>query len=212
MSFLNGRLKVWFYKRLYKERFEKFNWDVDLKKPIKDQCFVVFDTETSDANFKRAKAVSLGAFRLEGLSVKLSEHISFRIENPIESLESVKVHGIAPSELKGGLKPEQACWEFLKFSKGCVLVGYFVEIDIMVMKNLIRDACGGVFLPYYLDVIDLLEIRDRIPTLEELTKELNLPLSTLHDALEDAYMTSLVFLKLVKKYQNLSLTGLPLRR
>jgi len=206
------KLKGWFYKKLHKERFEKFNWDVDLSKPVKEQCFVVFDTETSDMDFKRAKAISLGAFRLEGLTLNLSEYISFRIENPIESLESIKVHGIIPSELKGGLKPEQACWEFLRFSKGCVLVGYFVEIDITVMKNLIRDACGGVFLPYYLDVIDLLEPKDRIPTLEELTKELNLPLSTLHDALEDAYMTSLAFLKLVKKYQNLSLTDLPLRR
>ncbi|WP_448584700.1 3'-5' exonuclease [Thermocrinis sp.] len=205
------KIKRWFYKKIYKDAFEKFNWDIDLKKSVRENCFVVFDTETSHADFRTAKALSLGAFRLEGLKLKLSDHISFKIKNPVQSLESIKVHGIIPDELKEGIEPEQACKEFIKFSYGCVLVGYFTEIDVWVMRNLIKGACGGIFRPFYLDLVDLLEIGDKIPTLEELTRSLNLPLSNFHDALEDAYMTSLVFLKLIKKYENLQIGKLPLR-
>ena len=209
MSF--SRLKRWYYKKKYGEAFERFNWDLDLKKRVRDSCFVVFDTETSHTDFKTAKALSLGAFRLEGLNLKLSDHISFKIKNLVQSLESVKVHGILPDELKGGIEPKQACKEFIEFSRGCLLVGYFTQIDVWVMRNIVKEACGGVFYPYYMDLVDLLEVESKIPTLEELTKKLNLPLSSLHDALEDAYMTSLVFLKLVKKHENLPVGKLPLR-
>ncbi|WP_448588144.1 exonuclease domain-containing protein [Thermocrinis sp.] len=205
------RLKRWLYKKIYREKFENFNWDLDFDRKVEDQCFVVFDTEMSGADFKKAELISLGAFRLEGTRLKLSEHINFKVKNPMHSLESVKVHGITPSELEEGLEPKQACMEFIEFSRGCALVGYFVEIDLAVMRNLIKRECNGVFLPYHIDVVDLLEIREKIPTLEELTKVLNLPLSNLHDALEDAYMTALVFLKLVKKYQHLKIGQLPVK-
>jgi len=205
------KLKRWFYKKIYKEAFEKFNWDLDLKKKVKDQCFVVFDTEMSHSDFKTAKILSLGAFRLEGLKLKLSDHISFKVKNFMQDLESIKVHGILPDELKEGIEPEKACKEFIKFSWDCVLVGYFTEIDVWVMRSLIRESCGGVFRPYYIDLVDLLEIRDKIPTLEELSKSLNLPLSNFHDALEDAYITSLAFLKLVKKYEDLEVGELPIK-
>jgi len=126
------------------------------------------------------------------------------------NLENIKVHGITPEALKEGVSPKEACERFLEFSRGCILVGYFVSIDIAVMRNLIRNACNGSFYPYHLDVIDLLE-EDQIPTLEELTKRLNLPTSTLHDVLEDAYMTSLVFMKLIKRFQNNRVKELPLK-
>jgi DNA polymerase-3 subunit epsilon len=75
--------------------------------------------------------------------------------------------------------------------------------SIVVMRKLIRNACNGAFYPYHL--------KDQIPTLEEPTKRLNLPTSNLHDALEDAYMTSLIFMKLIKRFQNHKVKELPLK-
>jgi DNA polymerase-3 subunit epsilon len=188
------KLKRWFYRKLYKESFDAFNWEIDFDKPVKEHCFVVFDTETTGIYLKRAKVLSIGAFRLQGLTLKFSDSINLKLNIFTDNLESIEVHGITPEDLKDGVSPKEACERFLEFSRGCLLVGYFVDIDIAVMRNLIKDACSGAFYPYHLDVIDLLE-KDQIPTLEELTKRLNLPTSTLHDALEDAYMTSLIFIK-----------------
>jgi DNA polymerase-3 subunit epsilon len=158
------KLKRWFYRKLYKENFDAFNWEIDLNKPVKEHCFVVFDTETTGTDLKRAKVLSIGAFRLQGLTLKFSDNLNFKLKVSMDTLESI-------------------------------------NIDIAVMRNLIKDACNGAFYPYHLDVIDLLE-KDQILTLEELTKRLNLPTSNLHDALEDAYMTSLIFMKLIKRFQN----------
>ncbi len=36
------KLKRWFYKKIYKEAFEKFNWDLDLKKKGKGSMFCGF--------------------------------------------------------------------------------------------------------------------------------------------------------------------------
>ncbi len=60
-------------------------------------------------------------------------------------------------------------------------------------------------------MIDLLPEKDQIPTLEELTKGLNLPTSNLHNALEDVYITSLIFTKLIKRFQNHRVKELPLK-
>ena len=184
------KLKRWFHRKLYKESFDAFNWEIDLK---------------------QAKVLSIGAFRLQGLTLKFSESLNLKLNIPMDNLESIKVHGITPEDLKKGVSPKEACERFLEFSRGCILVGYFVYIDIAVMRNLIRNACNGAFYPYHLDVIDLLSEKDQIPTLEELTKRLNLPTSTLHDALEDAYMTSLIFMKLIKRFQNHRVKELPLK-
>lgn len=196
------KLKRWFYRKLYKESFDAFNWEIDLNKPVKEHCFVVFDTETTGTDLKRAKVLSIGAFRLQGLTLKFSDNLNLKLKVSMDTLESIKVHGITPEDLREGISPKEACERFLDFSRGCLLVGYFVDIDIAVMRNLIKDACNGAFYPYHLDVIDLLSEKDQIPTLEELTKRLNLPASNLHDALEDAYMTSLIFMKLIKRFQN----------
>ncbi len=209
MSFL--KLKRWFYRKLYKRHFEEFNWEIDLNKPVKEQCFVIFDTETAGMDFKKAKVLSIGAFRLRGLTLKLSDSLNLKLKVSMDTLESIKVHGITPEELKEGVSPQYACEKFLEFSRNCLLVGYFVEIDIAVMKNLVKSVCDGAFYPYYLDVIDLLSEKDQIPTLEGLVKSLNLPTSTFHDALEDAYMTSLIFMKLMKKFENLRVKELPLK-
>jgi DNA polymerase-3 subunit epsilon len=112
------KLKRWFYRKLYKESFDTFNWEIDLNKPVKEHCFVVFDTETTGTDLKRAKVLSIGAFRLQGLTLKFSDNLNLKLKVSMDTLESIKVHGITPEDLKDGVSPKEACERFLEFSKG----------------------------------------------------------------------------------------------
>ena len=93
-------LKRWFYRKLYKENFDAFNWKIDLNKPVKEHCFVVFDTETTGIDLKQAKVLSTGAFRLQGLTLKFSDTLNLKLNISMDNLESIKVHGITPEDLK----------------------------------------------------------------------------------------------------------------
>ena len=206
-------MKRWFYKTFKRDVFQAFNWDINKKKKIKETCFVVFDTETTGLDLKRDFPISIGALKVEDLTIDLSQTFYEIIKPPKEFEDSIKVHGLTPKDLEGGLDTSVACRRFLDYARGCILVGYFVHIDVNMIKRLVEKGCDGVFYPYTLDVLELDPSlgKDKIPRLEDILKAFNLPVSQAHNALEDAYMTALLFLRLVKPYGERALSHLPIK-
>ncbi len=204
-------LRRWLIKKLKPEVYQRFHWELERDMPVKEACFVVFDTETTGLDLKKDEPVSIGALKIRGLKIHLSESF-YQLLKPQRTLkESIKVHGITLEDLQVAKEGRQVCEEFISYAWGCVLVGYFVHIDVSMLRNLTKKACGGAFYPYAVDVLDLIKPLNNIPTLEELLKEHRLPVSKAHNALEDAYMTALLFLKLVKEGRYKRLMDLPVR-
>ncbi len=206
-------MKRLIYKLLNSKNFDFFNWDIDFNKKIKDTCFVVFDTETTGLDLKKDYPISIGAVKIKNLSFSFSEAFYENLRAPKRFEESIKVHGITPMDLQEGISVEAVCKKFLEYAKGCLLVGFFVHIDVSMLRKIVKDGCKGAFLPYTLDVLDLYTPKKphHIPTLGELLEDLKLPKSTFHNALDDAYMTALAFLKLIKPYQERPLKSLPIK-
>ncbi len=206
-------MRRWIYKTFKKDAFEPFNWEVDTNKSIQDTCFVVFDTETTGLDLKKDFPISIGAIKVEDLSFSFSDAFYEIIKPPKGFEESIKVHGITPMDLEHAKDIKTVCEEFLEYSRGCVFVGYFVHIDVGMIRRTVESGCNGVFSPYAVDILDLYRLREpnKTPKLEEMLKELNLPVSHAHNALEDAYMSALAFLKLVMPYKDKPLKALPLR-
>ena len=204
-------LKGFILKRLKQEAWERFNWEVDKKQDIQRACFVVFDTETTGLDLKKDEALSIGAVKIENLRIDLSKSFYALLKPTRELTQSVKVHGITPQELKEARDRREVCLDFIEYARGCILVGYFVHIDVTMIKKLVERECEGFFHPHTLDIVDMLEKKDRIPTLEELLKTYGLPVSSFHNAIEDAYMTALVFLRLLKEERYSKVGELPLR-
>ncbi len=201
-------LKRFLYSKLYKNFYE-LNWDIDPSMPVDKACFVVFDTETTGLNLKRDEPIALGALRIKALRIDLSEAYYTLIRTTRKLGQSVKVHGIGPAKLRDAKEPSEVCREFISYSKNCLLVGYFLHIDVAMIKKLVKRECGGAFVPYGVDIVDMLEGRENLPTLEELLTKLRLPKSDFHNPLEDAYMTALVFLKLLKDKNYKKIKDLP---
>lgn len=197
------------YKKLKGNEWEKFNWDVDRKKDIKEACFVVFDTETTGLNLKKDQAISIGAVKIESLRIDLSKSFYRLLKTSKEFKESIKVHGIMPQDLEEATDRREACMDFIEYSRGCILVGFFVYIDISMIRKLVKESCKGNFYPYAVELLDL--VGDNGGPLEDLLKKYQLPISSFHNALEDAYMTALLFLRILKGENYKKVEDLPLR-
>ncbi len=191
---------------------EELSWEVNKEKKIEDLCFVVFDTETTGLDLKKDEALSIGAVKIENLRIDLSKNFYALLKPTREYNESIKVHGITPEDLRNARERKEICMEFLEYARGCILAGYFLQIDISMLKKLIKEECGFSLKAYALDLLDLVEHKGKLPTLEELLKIFKLPISTQHNALEDAYMTALLLLRLLKDGNYKKLKDLPVRR
>ena len=203
-----------FIDRLFGERGQQevIGWELDKETKIEDLCFVVFDTETTGLDLNKDEAISIGAVKLENFKIDLSKSFYALLKPTKEYDDSIKVHGITPNELREARDRKHVCMEFLEYARGCIFAGYFVHIDTSMIKKLVKEECRATLKAYSLELIDMLEHKDKVPTLEELVKEFKLPISTQHNALEDAYMTALVLLRLLKWGNYRKLKDLPIKK
>ncbi|MCS7170869.1 MAG: 3'-5' exonuclease [Aquificaceae bacterium] len=204
-------LKRFIAKKLRQDIWDTFNWEIDPEERIENVCFVVFDTETTGLDLKKDEPISIGAVKIEGLRIDLSKSYYALIKPTGKYGDSVKVHGITPHKLERAKDGKEVCLDFLKYARGCILSGYFVHIDVAMLKKLVEGECGGIFYPPTLDLLDMIEKKDKIPTLEELLKSYKMPTSVFHNALEDAYMTALLLLRFLKEIKHSRVKDLPLR-
>jgi DNA polymerase-3 subunit epsilon len=172
---------------------------------------VVFDTETTGLSRRRSDIISLAAIRIRGNRLLLSQRLELLVR-PSAAIEhaAVAVHGLRPMDVADGLPPREAVGCFLRFIGTRPLVGYYLEFDIAMVNRVIRPWLG-ISLPnraievsalYYDRVMRDRSTRDALYTgtvdlsFARILADLDLPALPAHDALNDALMTGLIYLKL----------------
>jgi DNA polymerase-3 subunit epsilon len=172
---------------------------------------VVFDTETTGLDRKRSDIISLGAIRISGNRLLLSQRLEL-VVRPSRAIEhaAVAVHGLRPMDVADGLPAREAVSRFLHFIGTRPLVGYYLEFDIAMVNRVMRPWLG-VGLPnraievsavYYDRVMRERSTRDALYTgtvdlsFARILADLDLPVLPAHDAVNDALMAGLAYLKL----------------
>ena len=172
---------------------------------------VVFDTETTGLNRRRSDIISLAAIRIRGNRLLLSQRLELLVR-PSAAIEhaAVAVHGLRPMDVADGLPVREAVGRFLQFIGTRPLVGYYLEFDIAMVNRVIRPWLG-ISLPnraievsalYYDRVMRDRSNRNALYTgtvdlsFTRILADLDLPVLPAHDALNDALMTGLIYLKL----------------
>jgi DNA polymerase-3 subunit epsilon len=172
---------------------------------------VVFDTETTGLDRKHSDIISLAAMRIRGNRLLLSQRLEL-VVRPSRAIEhtAVAVHGLRPMDVAEGLPAREAVSRFLHFIGTRPLVGYYLEFDIAMVNRVTRPWLG-VGLPNRAIEISALYydrvMRDRSSRSAHYTSTvdlsfsrilagLDLPALPAHDALNDALMTGLAYLKL----------------
>lgn len=169
--------------------------------------FVVFDTETTGLNPKKDEILSIGAVKIRDNKILTSEtfEVYFQTINSI-SEESIKIHGIRPCDIQNATKCEEGIKSFLQFIGSRPLVGYYLEFDV-AMINRYTVPMLGITLPnemievseiYYDKTISLIPQGNIDLRFDTILKKCSIPNMGIHNAVNDAIMTAMIYLKLTK--------------
>ena len=171
--------------------------------------WVTIDCETTGLDTRRDQIVSVAAVRIAGNRLLTSQRLELlvRPERKLKK-ESVRVHQLREQDVAQGLDPEQAMRRLLAFIGARPLVGYYLEFDVAMLNREIWPLLG-VRLPqpmievssmYYDWKNRQLPPHERGGTIDlrfaTMMKTLDMPTRDAHDALNDAVMAGLAFVKL----------------
>ncbi|ARU48326.1 3'-5' exonuclease [Sulfurospirillum diekertiae] len=166
---------------------------------------VVFDTETTGLSPKKDEILSIGAVKIRGNKILMSEKFELFIKPSREINEkSIKIHQIRNVDLENGIDPHKAIVQFLHFIGSRPLVGYYLEFDIKMMNTYVKPWLGINLPNPQIEVSGLYHdkkikfIPDGVIDLrfDVMMNDLGLPIFGKHDALNDAMMTAMMYIKL----------------
>ncbi len=183
-------------------RDENYAWMFDL---YEGDEVVVFDTETTGLNTKKDEILSIGAVKVKGDRILTSQSFELFLKPSREiSSESIKIHHIRPCDLENGIPPLEGAKKFLDFIGNRPLVGYYLEFDMAMMNRLVKPWLGcelphqqievsGLYFDKKIALIPQGNIDLRFDTI---LRDLKIPRMGQHNALNDAIMTAMVYIKL----------------
>jgi len=193
----------WLLYHLADERY-KFMFD-----PPPPNEWVVLDCETTGLNVSKDQIISIGAVRIVGNTLMTSERLELLVKPDRKvSAESVKIHRLRELDVANGLDPEVAMGQLMRFIGSRPIVGYFLEFDIAMLNKVIWRMLGQGLPQAKIEVSSLfydyknrqLPINERGGSIDlrfnTLMRDLDLPVRDAHDAINDAVMTGMAFIKL----------------
>ena len=193
----------WLLYHLGDSRF-RFMWDAP-----PDNEWVALDCETTGLNVRTDEIISIAAVRIYGNRVMTSERLELlvRPEKRV-SAESVRIHQLREQDVAQGTPPEAALMQLMHFIGARPLVGYYLEFDLAMIDRALfpllgmglpqsRNEVSAMYYDYKFKQLPR-HLRDQPIDLRfaSLMNDLDMPSRNAHDALNDAVMAALAFVKL----------------
>ncbi|MDD5373564.1 MAG: 3'-5' exonuclease [Sulfurimonas sp.] len=188
-------------KKLKDKNFE-FLFEKDLSGE-----YVVFDTETTGLNPKEDEILSIGAVKIKDNKILTSQTFEVFLQNSKEiSSKSIKIHGIRPFDLINAKTTKEGIVEFLNFVGSRPLIGYYLEFDVSMINKYTKPLLG-ITLPnrmievseiYFDKTISLIPQGNIDLRFDTILKNCGIPNMGVHNAVNDAIMTAMIYLKLTK--------------
>lgn len=179
-----------------------------LFEPPSEDEVVVLDTETTGLDTKKDEILSIAAIKVKQNKILTSEGFEqFLKPSKAISEKSITIHNIRPCDLEDAADPLEAIDAFLHFIGSRTLVGYYLEFDIAMLERYIKPWLG-IRLPnkqvevsalYFDKKITLIPQGNIDLRFDTIMQDLKIPNMGQHNALNDAIMTAMMYLKLTKE-------------
>jgi DNA polymerase-3 subunit epsilon len=185
---------------LFQNRDDAMESEVWRHKPLDSLSFTVFDTETTGLNPLADQIIQIGAVRIWNRRL-LTEEIFEQLVDPERPIpkESTAIHGIQDAQVKGQPHIDSVLQEFHAFCGETVLIAHNAAFDMRFLQ--LREPSSGVrFVQPVLDTLLLsacVHPEHDDHSLEAIANRLGVACAARHDAVQDAFITAQVFLKLL---------------
>lgn len=193
-----------FFKNLAKRKLtdDKYLYLFD---EAKKNEYVCLDCETTGLSPRKDEILSIGAVHIKDNKILMRKTFNIFVK-PSQNVnaEAIKIHQIRPIDLENALDPKTAILDLLDFIGSRAIVGYYIKFDIAMISKYTKKYIG-INLPNESIEVSSMYYKSRKKTTEyefidlkfdTIMKELDIPALGKHDALNDAIMTSMIFLKL----------------
>lgn len=199
----------------YESRFET-SWDDAI--PHGEVRFAVVDSETTGLDPRKDRLVSIGALAVVGGEVRLDD--SFEALLPVaHNTAAVTVHGITRDEARGGVSEPDALLGFLAFLRDAVIVGHHIGHDVDTLNAGYERHFGFRLRNRTVDTMELTLHVERAGGLGSSGRVRGFSLDALctlfgvvphdrHTAAGDAFLTALVFQRLLRLATRVGRTSL----
>ena len=213
----------WFKKKQVKEDLPNFwqNYAKSFEEKLPDEIsnvrFIVFDTETTGFDFNQDRILSIGAVRVQNSSIEINDNFEVFLEQTKFNPETVKIHGIIQNEKFEKIPEIEALKKFLNYIQNSVLVAHHAGFDLkMLNKALVRNGLPKLknkvldtaVLYKNTRIATNLINREKVYSLDEIAEAYNIELTDRHTASGDAYITAIVFLKLLARLNKQNKLGM----
>lgn len=181
---------------------------------IRDCLFVVLDTELTGLDERCDSIISIGAMKMKGGRIDLSNCFS-RMIKPEAAMgrQGILVHGITPAELEEKPDASAVLSEFSAYCLGSILVGYCLSIDLTFLNRQLKQCPDGAMKNPAVDICRIYEwLRNRKMKISGGTQDLpelgrdglyqmsgyfGVPVSGAHNALSDAFIAAQIFQRMI---------------
>lgn len=170
---------------------------------LEENRFVVFDTETTGLDTKVDRILSIGAVGVIGNVIDISDSFEIFVSQEKFNSNTVEIHGILKNGGLSKTSEKESLEEFVNFLGNSIIVAHHAAFDM----EMINEGLKRMQLPKLknksLDTGVLYKklngVQNKHFGLDELCEEFNVAKHDRHTALGDAYITALLFLKIVSK-------------
>ncbi len=192
-----------FLKKLNRSKLkdQKYAYLFD-ESPIDE--YVCLDCETTGLSPKKDEILSIGAVIIKENKILMRETFNIFVKpSKNVSAESIKIHHIRPVDLENAMEPKEAIFKLLEFIGSRTIVGYYIKFDIAMISKYTKQYIG-IKLPHESLEVSSMYYKTRPKNSEyqfidlkfdTIMETLDIPVLGKHDALNDAIMTAMIFLK-----------------
>ena len=209
----------WFKRKTYPPFWDSYlnYFKEEQNTNLEEIRFVVFDTETTGLDTKNDRILSIGTIAVINNTIKVNDNLENYLNQEFFNTETVKIHGLLNDKKENKIEEKEAIIQFLEHIKNAILVAHHAAFDITMINNALKRLNLPKLKNKVLDTGQLYKKTKKVTTqnhfsLDQLAEKFNIPLHDRHTASGDAYITAILFVKLIgilkKENPNLSLNQL----
>lgn len=199
------------------ERYRSQFYDRKYGGLIADQDFVVLDTETTGLDTAKDHVISMGAVKVRANEMEIQSSFSLQVKSESHSKDSkaIEIHGLIKTDERG-LNPNEALPKLFEFLGTDIVVGHHIRFDLVMLEKMSKAHGGGPIINKIIDTATLAKRLDNPHpnenshpgdfTLDHLCRQYHIATKARHTADGDAFITALLFLKLLNKLHKKGIT------